>query len=226
MKTGFLRTIEAMVAVASTYMAAVTMIQTTLYHKLLEKLVGSPFGPWVEGNLSLINLAIILALVAASFTFWKRGDEAGFSRIFNLNMLLFFPSILDYSTFNWVGLIFDLEPTPGVSHLWVFMVGLLLQVTYLMLRYTIRIRHTWQELEARGAEEPDLENIARGQLGYLSLLTCLTALITAGVYWAAPRIAEAAAKPLSQLSTPHLAAGIAVVATLGASLVFYLRGEA
>ena len=109
MRESTLRTVEALVAIASSYMAAVTMVQTTLFFKIVEKLVNY-FGPDSEPYVPYLNLGIITLVVFVAFSLWRKGDEISFGRLFNLNMLMFFPAVLDFSTFNWVGLIFNLTP--------------------------------------------------------------------------------------------------------------------
>ena len=140
-----------------------------------------------------------------------------------MNMLMFFPSVLDFSTFNWVGLIFNLQPTPGVTNVWVFSVGLLLQVSYLLLRYTVRFRYVREELEGRGATEVDINNITRGQVSYLVLLVTVTAGVTAGIYWVLPYIARFSVNLLSGLPAPHIYVGFVVVLVMAAAMVTYLR---
>ncbi len=223
MREGFVRTMEAFVAIAATYMAAVTMVQTTLYNKILTKISKSVIGPAIEPYMPYFNLAIIILVLFVSFSFWRKGDEVWFGRLFNLNMLMFFPSVLDFSTFNWIGLIFDLKPTPGVTHIWVFGVGLLLQITYLMLRYTVRFRYTREELKGRGATEQDINEVTRGQVGYLVLLTTLTAGVTAGIYIAAPYLTKLAINPIEDLPLPHMLIGFLVVVFIAAALIIYLR---
>ncbi|HHL41299.1 MAG TPA: hypothetical protein ENJ36_01410, partial [Candidatus Bathyarchaeota archaeon] len=93
MREGFVRTMEALVAVAATYMAAVTMVQTTLYNKILTKISNSVIGPLVQPYLPYFNIAIIIAVLFVCFTFWRKGDEVWFGRLFSLNMLMFFPSV-------------------------------------------------------------------------------------------------------------------------------------
>ncbi len=224
MKEGLLRTIEALIALASTYMVAVTMVQTTLYNKLLDK-VSNYFGPPLDPYLPYINIGIIVGVLFLAFTFWRKGDEIWFGRLFNMNMLMFFPAVLDFSTFNWIGLIFDLTPIPGLSGLWVFGVGLLLQVTYLSLRYTVRFRYTREELEGRGANMEDIDAVTRGQVGYLMLLVTLTIAATSIVYVSLPYITEFAADPLSNIPVPHMVVGLLVVVLIAATLVYYLRSQ-
>jgi hypothetical protein len=223
MREGFIRTMEALFAVAATYMAAVTMVQTTLYNKILNKISNSIIGPLIQPYLPYINITIIIAVLFVCFTFWRKGDEVWFGRLFSLNMLMFFPSVLDFSTFNWVGLIFDLTPTPGVSHLWVFGVGLLLQITYLILRYTVRFRYVRDELVGRGADEQDINDITRGQASYLVLLTMITAGLTAGIYLTVPYMTQVAQAPLAGLPVPHMVIGLIVVIFIAVAMVIYLR---
>jgi hypothetical protein len=225
MKESFVRTIEALIALAASYMAAVTMVQTTLYNKIITKISNSFIGPVLDPYMPYFNVSIILLALFLSFSFWRKGDEIGFGRIFNLNMLMFFPSVLDYSTFNWIGLIFDLQPTPGVTHVWVFSVGLLLQVSYLMLRYTVRFRYMRGELWGRGSNEQDINDITRGQVSYLILLASITAIITGAVYLVLPYITNMAIAPLGGLPIPHILIGFLVVTFIAATLVMYLRSS-
>jgi hypothetical protein len=225
MKESFVRTIEALIAIAASYMAAVTMVQTTLYSRIITKISNSFIGPLLEPYMPYFNLSIISLALFLSFSFWRKGDEVGFGRIFNLNMLMFFPSVLDYSTFNWIGLIFDLRPTPGVTHVWVFIVGLLLQVSYLMLRYTVRFRYMRGELRGRGSNEQDINDITRGQVSYLILLTSITAILTGVVYVALPYLTTMAISPLGGLPVPHILIGFLVVTFIAATLVMYLRAS-
>ena len=225
MKESFVRTIEALVAIAASYMAAITMVQTTLYNRIITKISNSFIGPLLEPYMPYFNVSIILLVLFLSFTFWRKGDEVWFGRIFSLNMLMFFPSVLDFSKFNWIGLIFDLKPSPGVTHLWVFSVGLLLQVSYLMLRYTVRFRYVRGELRGRGSNEIDINNITRGQVSYLILLTSITAGLTAVVYVVIPYLTNVAIKPLTDLPVPHMLIGFLVVTFIAATLVIYLRSS-
>ncbi len=224
MKESLLRSIEALIALVATYMVAVTMVQTTLYNKLLDK-VSNYFGPPLDPYLPYINIGILLGVLFLAFTFWRKGDEVWFGRLFNMNMLMFFPAVLDFSTFNWIGLIFNLTPIPGLSGLWVFGVGLLLQVTYLSLRYTVRFRYTREELEGRGANEEDIDSVTRGQVGYLMLLVSLTIAATSIVYISIPYITQFSADSLSKLPAPHMLVGLLVVVLIAATLIYYLRSQ-
>jgi len=224
MKESLLRTLEALIALAATYMAAVTMVQTTLYNKLLDK-VSNYFGPPLDPYLPYISIGIIVSVLFLAFSFWRKGDEVWFGRLFNMNMLMFFPAVLDFSTFNWIGLIFNLTPIPGLSGLWVFGVGLLLQVTYLSLRYTVRFRYTRDELEGRGASMEDIDAVTRGQVGYLMLLVTLTIVATSIVYISLPYITQLASDPLTNLPVPHMVVGLLVVVMIAATLVYYLRSQ-
>lgn len=224
MREGSVRTVEALVAIAASYMAAVTMVQTTLYNKIIDK-VSNYFGPPLDPYLPYVNIGLILLVLFVSFTFWRKGDEIWFGRLFNLNMLMFFPAVLDFSTFNWIGLIFDLTPIEGVSNLWVFGVGLFLQVTYLMLRYTVRFRYTRGELEGRGADVSDIDAVTRGQFGYLMLLLVITIGATATIYLSIPFFTAFASDQLNNVPVPHMAVGLTMVVVIASALVYYLRSQ-
>jgi hypothetical protein len=232
MKTeSFIRGSEFVVALASTYMAAVTMVQTSLYWRarpyiavvlgpIASSLGGSPTG---EGG-STLDFIIIGMALALSFTFWRKGDESGFGRLFSLNMLMFFPSVLDFSQFNWINLILPYESITEVTVHWVFGVGLLLQATYLTLRYTVRFREMRKELEERGAEEDDVDEVSRGQMVYLGQLVAGTVAISAGVYFGFPYVNRFLMGEAAGLPYPHLIIGVVFTLLIAAGTILYLRG--
>jgi hypothetical protein len=224
MRESYLRSIEALVAIGASYMAAVTMVQTTLYNEILEKF-SNYFGPELDPYLPYVNIGLILVVLFISISFWRKGDEIWFGRLFSLNMLMFFPAVLDFSTFNWIGLIFDLTPIEGLSNVWVFGVGLFLQVTYLMLRYTVRFRYMRDELEGRGATQEDINAVTGGQFGYLMLLLVITILATGMIYFSIPMFTSFAEGPLSNFPVPHMAVGLSMVVVIASTLVYYLRSQ-
>ncbi len=232
MKTeSFIRGSEFVVALASTYMAAVTMVQTSLYWRartLIEDIlssIGYSLGssPTGEGGSALDFIVIGMAL-ALSFTFWRKGNESGFGRLFSLNMLMFFPSVLDFSTFNWINLILPYESLTAVTVHWVFGVGLLLQATYLTLRYTVRFREMRAELEERGAEEEDVDEVSRGQMVYLGQLVAGTVAISAGVYFGYPYVNRFLDVDAAGLPYPQLIIGVVFTLLIAAGTILYLRG--
>jgi uncharacterized membrane protein (DUF485 family) len=181
---------------------------------------GSPTG---EGG-STLDLIIIGMALALSFTFWRKGNESGFGRLFMLNMLMFFPSVLDFSTFNWINLILPYESIAAVTIHWVFGVGLLLQATYLTLRYTVRFREMRKELEERGAEEDDVDDVSRGQMVYLGQLVAGTVAISAGVYFGFPYVNRFLMGEAAALPYPHLIIGVVFTLLIAAGTILYLRG--
>jgi len=227
----YIRGSEFVVALVSTYMAAVTMVQTSLYWRarpyiavilgpLASSFGGSPTG---EGG-SALDLIVIGMALALSFTFWRKGNEAGFGRIFSLNMLMFFPSVLDFSTFNWINLILPYESITAVTVQWVFGVGLLLQATYLTLRYTVRFRGMREELEGRGADDDDVDEVSRGQMIYLVQLVVGTLVISGGVYFGVPYVNRFLMGEAVGLPYPHLIIGVICTLLIAAGTILYLRG--
>jgi hypothetical protein len=221
MKENMIRSIELGVAFVACYMAAVTMVQTSLYAKLVDMIQKSFIGPWLEPYMPYFNLAVIILVLFLAFTLWKKGDEVSFGRLFSLNMLMFFPAVLDFSTFNWVGLILNLPLATGVSAAWVFAVGLLLQVTYLMLRYTVRFRYMRDELIRRGSIDEDVDMVSSGQMGYLTLLVLSTAGLSGVIYFLVPYINQRFTEPVGDVPIPLI--GFLVVLGLSVSLILYLR---
>jgi len=232
MKTeSFIRGSEFVIAIASTYMAAVTMVQTSLYWRarpyiavvlgpIASSVGGSPTG---EGG-SALDLIVIGMALALSFTFWRKGNESGFGRLFSLNMLMFFPSVLDFSTFNWINLILPYESLTAVTVYWVFGVGLLLQATYLTLRYTVRFREMRKELKDRGAEEDDIDEVSRGQMVYLGQLVAGTVAISVGVYFGYPYVSRFLNVEAAGLPYPQLIIGVVFTLLIAAGTILYLRG--
>lgn len=224
MKENIIRSIELGIALAAGYMGAITALQTTLYAKILGKIEASFLGEFLKPYIPYFDIAVIIAVLFIVSNLWRRGDNENYAKIFSLNMLLFFSAVLDFSSFNWIGLIFNLTPQPKVSSTWVFAVGLLLQVTYLLLRYTVRFRYTREELQNRGATEEDIEQVSRGQMGYLTMLVLATMGLTAGIYFAVPFIGQALSQPLRGIPVPHVFIGFIVVMGISAALISYLRG--
>ncbi len=228
MRENVIRSVELGVALAACYMAAVTMVQTALYERIIKMIRDGFMGPLLEPYMAYFDIAVTVLALALCFTLWRRGGIDSFSKLFSLNMLMFFPAVLDFSTFNWVGLILDLTPSQRVTGLWVFGVGLLLQVTYLMLRYTYRFRMDREELLGRGALEEDINQVSRGQMGYLTLIVSVTALTTTAIYVAVPSLGGYLRQPLNTLpyfirSKAHILVGVIVILWIAASLILYLR---
>jgi len=230
MRENVIRSVELGVALAACYMAAVTMVQTTLYERIINMITDSFIGPLLEPYMPYFNLAVIVLALTLCFMLWRKGDIESFGRLFSLNMLMFFPAVLDFSTFNWVGLILGMMPSPRVTDLWVFSVGLLLQVTYLMLRYTYRFREDRVELLNRGALEEDINQVSRGQMGYLTLIVSATTATTAAIYVVVPYLNEYLQQSLNALpyfirSKAPVFVGIIVILGIATSLILYLRGS-
>ena len=226
----FIRTSELALALASTYMTAVTLFQTSLYMKfkpLLLRLLSymEPLLGGLRNYLSYFDLSLLILVIVLSILFWRRGDEAGFGRLFSLNMLMFFPSVIDFSMFNWINLILLYDPAPRVSRLWVFGVGVLLQVTYIALRYTVRFRRLREELVGRGAEVEDVDNVSKGQMAYLMLLMAGTAAIVSTIYYATPFVKDLLRFEAAELPYPHIVIGFACTILIALATVIYLRGH-
>jgi hypothetical protein len=221
-----IRTVELGVALASTYMVAVTLVQTSLYGELKPRILGflAPLMMSFGADPAFFDIMIMGAVLSLSFLSWRRGDEAGFGRLFSLNMLMFFPAVIDFSTFNWVKLIFPYDLVSKVSNHWVFGVGLLLQATYLTLRYTVRFRGIRAELLGRDADEGDVDEVSRGQMTYLVQLVLGTALISAVVYYGVPRVSGLLNAEFSSLPYPHVIIGVACTLLIAAATILYLRG--
>ena len=221
-----IRTVELGVALASTYMVVVTLVQTSLYGKLKPWILGflAPLLLSFGADPAFFDIMILGVVLSISFLAWRRGDVAGFGRLFSLNMLMFFPAVIDFSIFNWVNLIFPYDPAPQVGDLWVFGVGLLLQATYLTLRYTVRFRGIREELIGRDADEGDVNEVSRGQMTYLVQLVLGTALISAGVYFGAPYVKNLLKVEAAGLPYPHVIIGVVCTFLIAAAIILYLRG--
>jgi len=224
-----IRTTELGLALASTYMTALTLLQASLYAKIRPVLLsllryGEPVLGWLRLDLTYFDLSVLALAMMLSLLFWRRGDEAGLGRLFSLNMLMFFPSVIDFSMFNWVNLIQPYDPAPRVSSLWMFGVGLLLQATYITLRYTVRFRGLRQELLGRGAEVEDVDNVSKNQMAYLSLLVTGTAAILFSMYYATPLVKRLLRLEVEGLPYPHITIGVVCSILIAAATIIYLRG--
>ncbi|KON29887.1 hypothetical protein AC482_05295 [miscellaneous Crenarchaeota group-15 archaeon DG-45] len=226
----YIRTAELGLALASTYLTAVSLLQTSLYVRFKplvlsllsrgEALLGAMRVDLAYFDLSLLILAMLLSLL-----FWRRGGEAGFGRLFSLNMLMFFPCVLDFSMFNWINLILPYDPAPSLPPIQVFGVGLLLQATYIALRNTVRFRDVRRELEGRGAEAEDVDAVSRGQMAYLALLMAGTAAVVASIYYATPLVKGLITLEAEGLPYPHVVIGLACSVLIALATIIYLRGN-
>lgn len=223
-----IRTTELGLALGSTYLTALTLLQASLYAKIRPVLLryGESVLEWLLLDLAYFDLSVLALALMLSLLFWRRGDEAGFGRLFSLNMIMFFPSVIDFSMFNWANLILPYDPAPRVSSLWMFGVGLLLQATYITLRSTVRFRGLRQELLGRGAEVEDVDNVSKGQMTYLALLMAGTAVTVASIYYITCYI-----MPLKllrfeaeKLPYPYIVIGIVCSILIAAATIIYLRG--
>ncbi len=225
MRESIIRSTELIFTSASTYMASVTLVQTTLYHNGLQWLTThSP--PELMILINYFDLFIIALSLTLAFWQWKKGTETAFTRIFSLNMLLYFPAIMDFSRFNWIGLIIGLIPSPKVSPLWVLAVGLLLQLNYLWIRQTLRFRYTRISLTQRGATLDAVDKISGGKMWYLTCLIIGTALASAAMYMSASFIMTNMMDRVTSLPYPQLLVGMVTTVVLAVSTILYLRGSA
>ena len=163
--------------------------------------------------------------MALSLLFWRRGDEAGFGRLFSLNMLMFFPSVIDFSMFNWINLIMPYDPAPSLLRLRVFGVGLLLQVTYIALMNTVRFRGVREELVGRGAKVEDVDDVSKGQMAYLALLMTGTVAVVTSIYYATPMVKGLLVLETEGLPYLHVVIGIVCSILIAVATVIYLRGH-
>jgi hypothetical protein len=175
--------------------------------------------------INYFDLFIIALSLTLAFWQWKKGTETAFTRIFSLNMLLYFPAIMDFSRFNWIGLIIGLIPSPKVSPLWVFAVGLLLQLNYLWIRQTLRFRYTRISLTQRGATLEAVNKISGGKMWYLTCVILGTALASVAMYMSASFIMTNIMDRITSLPYPQLLVGMATTILLAVSTILYLRGS-
>lgn len=223
-----IRTTELGLALVTTYMTTSTLLQASLYAKFRPLFLSIlSYGMPIIGQMRelayfdmfLVALAMILTLL-----FWRRGDEVGLARLFALNMLMFFPTVIDFSMFNWINLILPYEPTSKVSAIWVLAVGILLQATYLLLRNTLRLRGLRGELIERGAEVEDVDNISKSQMSYLSLLTTGTIAILLSMYFSIPLTKTLLRLRIESLPYPHITIGVACTILIAVATIIYLKG--
>jgi hypothetical protein len=224
MRESIIRSTELIFTIASTYMSSVTLVQTTLYNNGVSWLeTHSP--PELMLLIKYFDLLIIALSLMLTFWQWKKGTENAFTRIFSLNMLLFFPAIMDFSRFNWIGLIIGLIPSPKVSPLWVFAVGLLLQVNFLWMRQTLRFRFTRENLLQSGATLKAVNKISGGQMWYLMSIILGTSLASICIFMSASFTMGYIMDSISSLPYPQLLVGIITAILLSVSIILYLRGS-
>lgn len=223
----YIRTAELGLTLFTTYMTAVTLFQTSIYAKIRPMLLrfGGPILGGFRIDIAYFDLALLVLALVLSVLLWRRGDEASFGWLFSLNMILFFPAVIDFSMFNWVDLLLSYEPSPTVTPLWVFGVGLLLQATYISLRSMFRFRRVRGELMDRGAKENDVDGVSKGQMIYLGQVMAGTAAITAFIYVATSPLKSLLKFGSTGLPYPHLFIGVACTIIIAAGTLIYLRSQ-
>jgi len=221
----YIRTAELGLSLFSTYMTAVTLFQTSIYSKIRPILLryGGPILGGFRIDIAYFDLALLTLAIVLSALFWRRGDEVGFGRVFTLNMLMFFPAVIDFSTFNWVDLFLSYEPSPPITPLRVFGVGILLQITYISLRFMVRFRGVREELMDRGADKDDVDEVSKGQMIYLGQLIVGTASITALIYVATSPLKKLFKFGSTGLPYPHMFIGVACTIVIAVGTLIYLR---
>lgn len=215
---------------ASTYLTAVTFIKTSLYVETLKPLLffilgsAKPILEQIRNYLPYFEMIVLILAVLTALMFWRRGDEISFGRLFSLNMIMYFPAVIDFSLFNWINLVMPYEAGQNISALWVLGVGILLQSTYIVIRYTVRFRELRQELIGRGAEISDVDDVTKNQMAYLSLITFITAVILFIIYYFTPLVKGLLRFEFAWLPYPHVVIGIACTLLISVATFIYLKG--
>jgi len=220
----YIRGTELFIALISTFLVGYTMLNTSVYYNI------RPYTQQIFGPIlilfglpaALIDYVLLAIVLTFSFLLWRKGTDVSFGRIFTLNMLLYFPSVIDESTFNWIKVILPYTETSNLDASWVFGVGISLQITYLFLRYTVRFRRGRDELINRGAEMEDVNKVSWGQMYYLSALVGGTAIICFVLY----KLQEFSKQYLditAIIPSPHVIIGIAISLLIAGATVAYLR---
>ena len=223
----YIRFGELWIALMSTFLVAITLIRTAIYASI------KPYITLILGPIILtmglsdefVDIILLVLIMMLSFLFWRGGEDIHFGRLFTLNMLLFFPAVIDYSTFNWVNIILPYNPTPtDADRLWVFGVGIMLQIAYLFLRYTVRFRYGRTELLNRGAEIDDVDKVSWGQMYYLAALVAGTSVICFILFQIYPYL-DSLLDVAKGLPIPHITIGIAISLVVAGATVLYLRSS-
>jgi len=220
----YIRIGELWVALMSTFLVGITLIRTSIYSSLKPyiTMILSPILVTLGLSTEFIEMILLILIMALSFLFWRGGEDVHFGRLFTLNMFLYFPTVIDFSTFNWVNIILPYNPDPQDSALWVFGVGIMLQIAYLFLRYTVRFRYGRSELLNRGAEIEDVDKVSWGQMYYLAALVAGTSVICFILFEMYPYL-DGFLGNVKQLPLPHIIIGIAVSFMVAGATVLYLR---
>ncbi len=217
-----IRGVELLFAVVSSYLSALLLVKSGLYiefKNLILPLLGLLDLP-LEAYLDLMLLA---AAVLLSLLIWRRGSESAYAKLFSLNLLMFFPAILDYSHFNWIMLILPYTPRAEMPLL-TFIAGLLLQLSYLTIRSTLLIRYTRDELLGRGAEPQDVDAISKGQMTYLTLILTVSALTLAAIYLSLPHLEALLRAETLGIPYTHIVIGFSATLLIAIATLLFLKG--
>ncbi|RJS86458.1 hypothetical protein CW701_02375 [Candidatus Bathyarchaeota archaeon] len=217
-----IRGLELAMALCSSYLSALLLVKSGLYLEFknfilpILTLLGLP----LEAYIDLIPLSVALSL---SLLIWRRGSESAYAKLFSLNLLMFFPAILDYSHFNWIMLMLPYTPRADMPLL-TFITGLMLQTSYLTIRSTLLIRHVRMELLSRGAEPEDVEAISRGQMAYLSLTLTASILMLSAIYLTLPHLETLMRLQILGIPYTHLIIGLSATLLIAVATLLFLKG--
>ncbi len=220
----YIRGTELFIALISTFLVGYTMLNTSIYYNI-RPYTQQIFGPiliLLGLPAALIDYVLLAIVLTFSFLLWRKGTGVSFGRLFTLNMLLYFPAVIDESTFNWIKIILPYTETSILTPLWIFGVGISLQITYLFLRYTVRFRRGRDELINRGAEIEDVNKVSWGQMYYLSALVGGTAIICFVLYYL-QLFSKQYLDITAIIPSPHVIIGITISLLIAGATVAYLR---
>jgi hypothetical protein len=222
---------EIMLALAGTYLAVKSFLGSSLYRIINEHVLGPIFTDQVSliHNPSLIELIPIilgsLAFLTVLFNYME-GKPENVTSIYELNLILIIPETLSFSKLNWLNLV-DLEelmePTRGFTS--IFFTGVIILFGYTLALSMSRDRETIKELEERGVNQDDINDIITKKT-ILNLATVSTSTMTTLLIAGTVPIIHNALNPITpKLPHNYITFGLTASLIIVTGIILYLKNR-
>jgi hypothetical protein len=177
-----------------------------------------------------VNIEAILPLIVSGmlmlYTIYNNivGAEKNILRLYNLNMLLFFPEVFSFSKLDWLALLGLPNLFTNIrSYQTVLFTGLIIMGGYVVLILGSRFKENVRRMEKRRIEQEEIDEVFFYQSG-LSILTVIAALaIVTFISFSIPFIKNQIHIFLNSIPHAYAILGILTILIVTATLAVFLR---
>lgn len=226
------RVFEVLITITSSYLALISFFNSSLYQSISEGVsrflaaysITTSVAAQAEQLIPLMVTAMVFLVVMYNYA---AGKPEYMVEIFQLNMVFYMPEALSFSKLNWLNLINQpqiLQPSRGFHE--VLLTGILITTGYLALHLTAKHRETLKELENRGADPGQIDEVFIHQTTLSFSLSVLAALTTLVMAFSIPLIRDAMTSSLSLYKERYLVLGVASSTLILGGIALYLKSRA